>query len=115
MILYAYIDPTLYKQYCRIHWLDDTSDSQKQYLRAIGTYSVSTAQPTSEHVAIPSGSCIRLLSTEKYSRISAQYMNLHGVLFPSETKKGDILTEKTPIQISGWKSRWYPLCWTWRF
>ncbi len=113
-MLYAYIDPTLYKQYCRIHWLEDTSDSRKQYLRDIGTYSLSGVQISSEHTAVPSGSCIRLLSTEKYSRSSVQYMNLYGILFPTEVRQPEMI-EKTPIQIPGWTSRWNPYCWTWRF
>ena len=101
----AYISPILYKQYCKVNWLEDNEDSLRRFLREFGTHSV-TYQDVSggEYRSVPSGTCIRLHSTEKYSVLSTRYLNLYSTLYSKD--------EIVRIAVPTVKSRWslFPWC-----
>ncbi len=101
----AYISPILYKQYCKVNWLEDTDDSVRRFLREVGTHSVSFQDVSGvEYRTVPSGTCVRLLPTEKYAVISTRYLNLYSTFFNKQ--------EEVRFAVPAVKSRWslFPWC-----
>lgn len=111
MRLYAYIDPVLFNQYCRVNWLDQSDDSTRRYLRDVGTFSISFHKASEGLVEVPESSCLRLESKEQYTRITHHYTNLYDALHPVIKKEFPV----PPLQIPGWTAWWSRLFCSWRF
>jgi len=86
MKLSAYISPVLYKQYCRVNWLEDTDESLRRFLRDIGTHSITFQQADGEYRVVPPGACIRLHTSDTYAVLSNRYLNLYSTLFTKQTE-----------------------------
>lgn len=100
MKLYAYISPVLYKQFCKLNWLEDNDESLRQFLREFGTYSLSFQDGSGDHQAVPPGTCVRLHSSDKYGALSTRFLNLYTTMYSKQ--------EEVHIQPSK-KSSWW--CW----
>jgi hypothetical protein len=109
MKLTAYISPVLYKQYCKVNWLDNTEDSLRRFLREFGTHSVTFQDVSGEdYKVVPPGTCIRLFTSEKYAVVSTRYLNLYSTVF---TKHDEVRLEPNVPVGTAPKSSWFRLPW----
>ena len=106
MKLNAYIPPVLYKQYCRVNWVEDSEESLRRFLREVGTHSVTFQDGSgADYRNVPLGTCIRLHTSDKYGILSTRYLNLYTTLYSNvEPPKVEV---RTPVE-----SRVFtPSCW----
>ncbi len=105
----AYISPVLYKQYCRVTWLEDNDDSLRRFLREVGTHSVTFSDGGGEYRTVPPGTCVRLYTSDKYSILSNRYLNLYSTLY---TKQDEVRGEpKTTLVVPTHKPTWWCSLW----
>lgn len=96
MKLRAYISPVLYKQFCRVNWLEDNQDSIRRFLREIGTHSIGFQDLSgNEYQDVPSGTCVRLHTPDTYGVLSTRYLNLYAALYSKQEEVR--LEQKIPV------------------
>jgi hypothetical protein len=108
MKLRAYISPVLYKQFCRVNWLEDNQDSIRRFLREIGTHSILFQDLSgNEYQDVPPGTCVRLHTSDTYGVLSTRYLNLYATLY---SKQEEVRLETKPsVKVASIQSSWW--CW----
>jgi hypothetical protein len=108
MKLSAYISPVLYNQFCRVNCLDHNDDSLRRFLREIGTHSISFQDVSgNDYQEVPSGTCVRFHTSDKYGVLSTRYLNLYTTLY---SKQEEVRLETKPsIEVASIQSSWW--CW----